>query len=124
MIESALSVQKLLNEQNLTALFSGSDETVTGQIPAAGQSISGGSQMIVYFGDEAEVRTVEVPDFAGMNRQQAADAAGKLGLYILVTGNSEISTNVVATSQSVPPGQKVDAGTMIKLEFTDTVVRD
>ena len=80
--------------------------------------------MIIYLGEPAEVRTVEVPDFTGMNRQQAADAAGKLGLYILVTGNSEISTTVVVTSQAVPAGQQVDAGTMIKLEFTDTIARD
>ena len=80
--------------------------------------------MIIYLGDPAEVRTVEVPDFTGMNRQQAADAAGKLGLYILVTGNSEISTTVVVTSQAVPAGQYVDVGTMIKLEFTDTIARD
>ena len=44
--------------------------------------------------------------------------------YILVSGNNEISTTVVVTSQSVPAGQSVDAGTMIKLEFTDTVARD
>ena len=116
--------EKLLKKQNLTAVFFGSGETVTGQIPAAGQPISGGSQMIIYLGEPAEVRTVEVPDFTGMNRQQAADAAGKLGLYILVTGNSEISTTVVVTSQAVPAGQQVDAGTMIKLEFTDTIARD
>ena len=116
--------EKLLKKQNLTAVFSGSGETVTGQIPAAGHPISGGSQMIIYLGEPAEVRTVEVPDFTGMNRQQAADTAGKLGLYILVTGNTEISTTVVVTSQAVPAGQKVDAGTMIKLEFTDTIARD
>ena len=116
--------QKLLKERNLTAVFSGGGENVTGQIPAAGQPVPGGSQVIVYMGDPAEPRTVEVPDFTGMNRQQASDAAGKLGLYILVSGNSEISTNVVATSQSVPAGQQVDVGTMIQLEFTDTGARD
>ena len=116
--------EKQLKEQNLTAVFSGSEETVTGQIPAAGQPIPGGSQVIVYLGGEIAARAVEVPDFTGMNRQQASDTAGKLGLYILVSGNREVSTRVVATAQSIPAGQQVDAGTMIQLEFTDTVARD
>ena len=116
--------EKQLKEQNLTAVFSGSEETVTGQIPAAGQPIPGGSQVIVYLGGEVAARAVEVPDFTGMNRQQASDTAGKLGLYILVSGNREVSTRVVATAQSIPAGQQVDAGTMIQLEFTDTVARD
>jgi len=116
--------EKRLKEQNLTAVFSGAGETVTGQIPAAGQPVPGGSQVIAYLGDELTARTVEVPDFAGMNRQQVSDAAGKLGLYILVSGNSEVSPGVVVTAQSIPAGQSVDAGTMIQLEFTDTVARD
>ena len=116
--------EKLLKEQGLTAVFSGDGETVTGQIPAAGQPVPGGSQVLVYLGEAAPVRKVEVPDFTGMNRQQAADAAGKLGLYILVTGNDEVSPTVVVTAQSVPAGTEVDALTMIQLEFTDTAARD
>jgi len=67
---------------------------------------------------------VEVPDFSGMNRQQASDAAGELGLYILATGNREIAAHVVATAQSIPAGETVAVGTMIQLEFTDTGARD
>ena len=78
----------------------------------------------MYLGEEAPEETVEVPDFAGMNRQQAADAAGKLGIYILVTGNDEISADVVVTSQSTAAGEQVPVGTTIQLEFTDTGARD
>jgi len=116
--------EKLLKSRYLTAVFSGDGETVTGQIPAAGQTVPGGSQVLVYLGEDPPERTVSVPDFTGMNRQQAADAAGRLGLYILVTGNSEISTRVVATKQNIPAGETVKAGTTVQLEFTDTVARD
>ena len=116
--------EKLLKELGITALFSGDADAVTGQIPAAGQSISGDSQMMLYLGESIPARKVEVPDFSGMNRQQAAHAAGKLGLYILVTGNDEISTRVIVTKQSIPAGETVDAGTTIQLEFTDTGARD
>ena len=115
---------KLLKEQQINALFLGGEETVTGQIPEPGRTIPGDSEMLVYLGEKAEERTVEVPDFSGMNRQQTADAAGKLGLYILVKGNREVSHAVVVTAQNIPAGKRVAAGTTIQLEFTDTGARD
>ena len=121
---SAKEAQKLLKEQTLTAVISGSGETVTGQIPASGQSVPGGSQVLLYFGEEPTEATVTVPDFVGMTRQQASDAAGALGLYILPKGNLEISPQVTATRQSVSAGTQVRVGTTIELEFTDTKAAD
>ena len=116
--------QKLLKKAGLTARLIGSGETVTGQIPAAGQTVPGGSQVLLYLGERPPELTVEVPDFSGMNRQQAGDAAGALGLYILVTGNDDVDTNVVVTAQNTAPGTTVSVGTTITLEFTDTTARD
>jgi len=114
----------IIKNQGLTALTIGTGETVTFQIPAAGQSIPGNSQVILYLGQEPEERTVTVPDFTGMNRQQASDAALSLGLYILVTGNTEISPHVTVTVQSEPKDTVVPTGTTIKLTFTDTKAAD
>ena len=117
--------EKLLKSLGLTGAFLGTEETVTAQIPQPGKMIPGDSQMLVYLGeDPPESRTVAVPDFSGMNRQQAAYAAGELGLYVLVKGNPEISTAVIVTAQNVPAGQKVPLGTTVQLEFTDTGARD
>ena len=116
--------QAILKEQSLTAQTVGEGDTVIAQIPRPGQTVPGGSQVLLYFDDGPQKRTVEVPDFTGMNRQQADAAAGELGLYILVSGNQSLSPNVIVTSQSHPAGSEVDAGTMIQLEFTDTKVSD
>ena len=116
--------QAILKEQSLTAESIGEGETVTAQIPEAGHTVPGGSQVLLYFDDAPQKRAVDVPDFTGMNRQQADTAAGKLGLYILVSGNQSLSPNVTVTAQSHPAGSKVDAGTTIELEFTDTKVSD
>ena len=113
-----------LKRMGLTAQFVGTGETVTAQIPEPGQTVPGGSQVLLYLGEHPEQETVEVPDFVGLNRQQASDAAGALGLYVLVTGNDEISTQVTVTAQNVPKGEKVPRGTTITLEFTDTAARD
>ena len=121
---TAKEAEKQLNAQLLTARFVGTGETVTGQIPAAGQSVPGDSQVLLYLGEPTEETVVKVPDFLGMNRQQATDVAGKLGLYILVSGNDEIAPGVTVASQSIAAGSEVPGGTTITLEFMDTRLRD
>ena len=114
----------LLKEQGLTARTVGTGERVTAQIPAAGESVPGDSQVILYFGQVPEETLVTVPDFTGMNRQQASDAAGALGLYILISGNTELKPDVIVTSQWVPKDSQVPVGTTIRLEFADTKAHD
>ena len=116
--------ERKLKDMGLSVNFSGDGETVTGQIPAPGQTIPGGSEVLLYLGETPEQTLVTVPDFTGMNRQQAADTAGRLGLYILVTGNDEISQSVTVTAQSVPKDAQVPVGTTVTLEFTDMAARD
>ncbi len=119
---SLQEAQKQLKSLGITAQTVGTGETVTGQIPLAGNVIPGDSQMLLYLGEQPEIRTVEVPDFTGMTRQQASDEAGKLGLYILQIGNS--SANAVVTAQSEPKGTEVTVGSTVKLTFTDTKAAD
>lgn len=121
---TASAAERKLKGTSLKGNLVGTGETVTGQIPAPGQTIPGGSEVLLYLGEEPEERMVEVPDFLGMNRQQAGDAAGKLGLYILVKGNDEVSTSVTVTAQSHEPQTQVPVGTTITLEFTDLGARD
>ena len=121
---TAEEAERKLKNIGLSALVSGTGETVTGQIPAAGQTVPGGSQILLYLGQEPEQPMAAVPDFTGMNRQQASDTAGKLGLYILVKGNNAISSAVTVTAQSVAKDTQVPVGTTIALEFTDTAARD
>jgi hypothetical protein len=65
--------EKALKAETLTCVFSGTGAYVTGQIPAPGQSLPGGSQVLLYLGEEAVPGTVQVPDFMGMTRSQALE---------------------------------------------------
>ena len=121
---SQKDAEKYLKSVNLSAKIVGAGETVADQLPSPGEALPGGSQVLLYMEGEAEKSQVEVPDFTGMNRAQASDAAGKLGLYILVTGNPELAPQVTVTAQNVPAGEAVDRGSTITLEFTDTTSRD
>ncbi len=116
--------EKYLQSASLKARIIGDGDTVTAQLPAAGQTVPGVSEVLLYCGEMPDQITVTVPDFSGMTRQQASDTAGSLGLYILVSGNNEISTKVTVTSQSIPSGETVAAGTTIQLEFADLSVSD
>ena len=121
---SAEEMKKQLKKLSLTAKFVGTGDTVTGQIPQGGQSVPGNSEILIYLGGSAPTETVEVPDFTGMNRQQASAAAGELGLYVLVAGNQEVSTTVTVTAQDIAPKTQVPVGSTVRLTFADTKAPD
>ena len=121
---TAQEAEKQLRQLGLTPRFLGEADKVSGQIPGAGQQIPGGSQVLLYLGQVPETRMVMVPDFVGMNRQQAEDTAGGLGLYILPAGNPEAAPNVKAIEQSISKDTSVPAGTVITLTFTDPLAKD
>ena len=114
----------IIKDQGLEWMIIGSEERVTAQIPAAGQPVSGNGQVILYLGEALPEETVTVPDFSGMNRQQASDTALSLGLSILVTGNTDLTGTVVVTDQSEAKDTRVPVGTTITLRFTDTKAAD
>ena len=114
----------VLKELGLSYLPRGSEHHVTAQLPREGQTLPQGSQMLLYFGEVPENEVVTVPDFTGMTRQQASDAAGLLGLYVQVTGNTQISPQVIVTDQSQSPGTLVSVGTTLILRFTDTQIKE
>ncbi len=121
---TAKEAETLLKKAGLTAEKIGTGETVTAQIPSAGQSVPGNSQVLLYFGQQPQQRLVTVPDFTGMTRQQANDTAGILGLYILPEGNPGTQSNTTVISQSQPKDTVVSAGTTIRLQFADTKAAD
>jgi stage V sporulation protein D (sporulation-specific penicillin-binding protein) len=121
---TAKEAEKALKNAGLAMTGQGSGDSVTAQIPAAGQPLPGGSHALVYFGEAEDMTLVEVPNFYGMNRQQASDAAGRLGLYILVSGNPKVDLRVTVTNQETAPGIMVPKGTTIRLEFTDMAAAD
>jgi len=121
---SQKDAEKYLKSVTLSAKIVGTGETVTDQLPAPGEAVPGGSQVPLYLGENAQRRTVVVPDFSGMNRAEASEAAGSLGLYILVTGNTDIAPGIIVTAQDIPAGTELDTGSTITLEFTDTTFRD
>ena len=113
-----------LKQMGLTPVIRGTGETVQTQLPAAGQSICGTGQVLLYLEEQPQTQTAEVPDFIGLNRKEAAELALNTGLNILVAGNDSLSVSVTATAQSYAAGTQVPLGTMIRLDFADTGAHD
>ena len=122
--ETRKNAEKAMKALGLTARVIGDGETVTGQIPAAGETVSGDSQVLLYCGETPEAEDVTVPDFLGMDRMKAAQAAQDAGVNLLILGNTDISPEVTAAEQSVPPGTKVPRGTTIRVQFLNTKAAD
>ena len=122
--QTAQDAEKMLKQAGLSAKFSGEGELVTGQIPAPGQQIPGGSQVLLYLGETPAEELVSIPDFSGMTRQQAQACAETLGLYLLTEGNPETKDCVIVTAQDIPADTQVPAGTTVTLTFTDTKAKD
>ena len=114
----------LVKEQKLTVTSLGEGETITAQLPAAGEQVLPGSEVLVYLADADGERMVTVPDFTGMNRQQASQAAGKLGLFVNATGNQEESSQVTVCGQKEPAGTELPVGSAVTLQFADSTARD
>ena len=114
----------ILREQKVTAVTVGEGETVTGQLPAAGQSLYPGSEVLLYLDGGTPESTVKVPDFRGMNRQQASDEAGKRGLFIRAIGNTDVAPNVTVCGQSEAPNTELPAGSTVTLQFADGALHD
>ena len=109
-----------LQKNNLTIRTVGDGDTVTGQIPANGASIPGGSEVVVYMGVDVPTDQVTVPNLDGLSMDQAKQRLSALGLYLKATGATEYGSNVVAYDQSIAAGTSVDRGTTVEVRFTDS----
>ena len=116
---SVSKATRTISELGLKYKVIGSGEYVTSQLPAAGTYIEEVSGTIVlYAGDKPEAN-VTVPDLNGMVATTANQALINLGLNIRIEGaDSYLSgTGYKVVAQSVAPGEKVAAGTVITVTF-------
>lgn len=108
-----------LKKNNLTLRTVGDGDTVTGQIPAQGASIPGGSEVVLYMGEQVPTDQVQVPNVVGLTLAQAQKKMTEAGLYLKASGASGYSTST-AYEQEVAAGTSVDRGTAIEVRFTDS----
>ncbi len=99
----------------------GTGSVVTGQVPAAGVSIPGGSNVILYLGDESPAGQVETPDLTGLSPAAAKTKLEEHGLFMRATGVVDSNSTTVMAAQSVDPGVMVSPGTVIEVRFVSDI---
>lgn len=118
--KSLMEAQTALAEANLNYQVVGSGETVTGQIPAGGATIPGGSAVVLYCDADVPVDYVTVPSLTGLSAVEVNNQLTNLGLYLKLIGNTDTGYSIIATHQSIAAGTQVERGTVVEVEFTDT----
>ncbi len=117
--------ERLLKKAGLTYRTVGDGNAVTDQIPAAGATVPGSSEIVLYLGGNKPEEAVTVPNVTGKTPQAAREALSKVGLYMKATGaTGYYSSSTVAGSQSVDPGAKVALGTVVEVRFADNTIYD
>ena len=103
----------------------GSGDTVTDQTPAGGAIVPNSAEIILYLGAEKSTDKCIVPNVVGDSAATANQKIVNAGLIMGVSGATNASSSTVrAISQSVDPGTEVEAGTVVRVQFSDSSVRD
>ena len=103
----------------------GDGDTVTDQTPAGGAIVPNSAEIILYLGAEKSTDKCIVPNVVGDSAATANQKIVNAGLIMGVSGATNASSSTVrAISQSVDPGTEVEAGTVVRVQFSDSSVRD
>ncbi|MBP5610499.1 MAG: PASTA domain-containing protein, partial [Clostridia bacterium] len=95
----------------------GDGNTVVGQFPAPGTLLDPATGSVLLYTDGAEQETVSVPRVSGLSPVEANAAILSVGPNIEYFGIGDPlgHTDASVTSQSLPPGETVPAGTVIRI---------
>ncbi len=116
--------KEALSEKNLTFRKLGDGETVTDQVPLEGATIPGGSEVVLYLGEEAQGTDVIVPDVMGKDAEIANGLITQAGLYMKIVGATGSEGTILAVSQTPEAGTYAEPGTVVEVEFSDLSARD
>jgi stage V sporulation protein D (sporulation-specific penicillin-binding protein) len=119
------NVKGTLDSKKIAYKIVGDGESVTGQLPAAGATVTASSEIILYAGSDKDTSSVTVPNVVGMSPEKANKAITNAGLYMLPSGALAAQTSTVsAASQDIAGGTEVAKGTIVGVVFKDTAVSD
>ena len=114
-----------LNANGFSFRTVGSGDTVTDQTPAGGAIVPNSAEIILYLGAEKSGEKCIVPNVVGDSAATANQKIVNAGLIMGVSGATNASSSTVrAISQSIAAGTEVEAGTVVRVQFSDSSVRD
>lgn len=123
--ETVETAQEKLREIGFTSRIVGSAPKVTDQTPAGGAIVPNNAEIILYCGEEKSDAPCIVPNVIGDSASVANQKLTNAGLIMSVSGaTNRSSASVHAVSQSEEPGKEVEAGTVVRVQLSDSSVTD
>lgn len=117
--------KKKINNSKLEYEIVGTGDTVTRQLPEAGNQVLTGGVVILYTDEngDSKGKTATVPNFIGLTANEANKVAAKSNINIEFSGNTS-SSGLKAYKQSIEAGKSVEAGTIVTVYFIDDTAVD
>ncbi len=107
-----------LEWRGLSCEVVGDGDTVTGQLPAAGESISQSKgRVILYTNGEKPKADVKMPDLVGKTAEAANRILVNAGLNIRITGAEGHEEGAIVINQSVMEDTMIPEGTVVTIEL-------
>ncbi len=111
---------KRVKESGLRFRSIGSGETVTDQLPAAGQTIARGTEIILYLGAKPSGEAEILPDLTGMDYGEARDALSYYGLYLRTASPVGETGRQRVGAQSIAAGTALAHGSVVTVTLIDS----
>ncbi len=111
--------QAKADAEGLTISFSGDEDVITDQIPAAGAIVPKNVNMVLYAGKYKSSNLFTVPNITGMTLGGIQRLLKDSQFYVRAVGAKENAPLALSVSQTPAYGERVEAGTVITVEFID-----
>ena len=123
--EKADEAEKKLRELGFGCRRVGDGAEVTDQTPLGGAIVPNNAEIILYCGEEKSNAPCIVPNVIGDSASVANQKITNAGLIMSIYGaTNRSSASVRAISQSEDPGKEVPAGTVVRVQLSDSSVTD
>lgn len=111
--QSVDGAASLVDSEGLLLRLVGDGHYIVNQTPKAGVRVPQKTQVIVYLGEEGEIRTdsMELPDFRGFTVREVGEVLSWLDLKLEARGSG------IAVRQDPASGEVLEAGSVVKVFF-------
>ena len=125
-IEPSYTAEELVGADKTVPNVVGlSKDAAAERTPAGGAIGPNSAEIILYLGAEKSTDKCIVPNVVGDSAATANQKIVNAGLIMGVSGATNASSSTVrAISQSIAAGTEVEAGTVVRVQFSDSSVRD
>ena len=110
---SVADAKKVLKDLNIECTVAGDGDTITNMQPYPGYAVKEGSTINLYTDqNESYNKDVVMPDVRGYSKESAIELLNSLGIETTIQGDG------VVINQSIPSGELISEGTVVKITLS------